>query len=114
MFPRCADDLLCVLVHLRIIVLLLNILVLCLIETTTNRNGIEFVLADAPIQYFLTACFGIKEPFPFLLYDRNRKRKVIVTYQNNGLIRIFLVCLDGHLFSGLSCKFRCTVLVLNW
>src|SRR5437667_305036 len=48
-FPGRADDMLCVLVHLRIIVLLLGILVLCLDKTTTNLNGIQFVRADPPI-----------------------------------------------------------------
>src|SRR6516164_9939076 len=106
MFPRGADNFLCVLVHLRIVVLLLGILVLRLSETTTNRNRIEFVLADAPIQYFLTACFRIKEPFPFLLHDRNRKREIIITYYESGVTWIFLVYLDGLL--------RCGEFLLFW
>src|SRR4030095_1306316 len=57
-----ADDSLRVLVHLRIIVLFLGILVLCLVETTTNLNGIQFVCADTAIQYLLTAYLGIKRP----------------------------------------------------
>src|SRR5439155_21770343 len=44
-----ANDSLRVLVHLGIIVLFLGILVLCLDETTTNLNGIQFVGADTPI-----------------------------------------------------------------
>jgi len=49
MFSRRADDSLCVLVHLRIIVLFLGILVLCFVETTTNLNGVQLVSADTSI-----------------------------------------------------------------
>jgi hypothetical protein len=47
--PGRAEDMLCVLIHLGITVLLLGILVLCLDETPTNLNGVQFVGADAPI-----------------------------------------------------------------
>src|SRR6516162_6291822 len=113
MFPRRADDLLCILVHLRIIVLLLGILVLCLSETTTNPNRIEFVLADTPIQYFPAACFRIKEPFPFLLHDRNWKREIIITHYKSGVIWILLVYLDGVLFLRLGSEGDSPILVHN-
>src|SRR5205814_9680243 len=48
-FAKRAEDSLRVLVHFGVIVFFLSILVLCLDETTTNLNGVQFVLADAPI-----------------------------------------------------------------
>src|SRR6516162_4996721 len=113
MFAGRADNLLCILVHLRIIVLFLGILVLCLGETATNRNRIEFVLADAPIQYFLTACFRIEGPFPFLLHDRNGKREIIITHYESGVIWILLVYLDGVLFLRLGSEGDSPILVHN-
>src|SRR5262249_9680336 len=76
MFSRRAEDTLCVLVYLRTIMLFLSILMLCLNETTTNLDNVQFVSADAPIQYFLTARFRIKRPLAFLLHDRDGKRKI--------------------------------------
>src|SRR5207342_1698357 len=102
-----------VLVPLRTIVFLQGIFVLSLDETTTNLNGVQFVCADAAVQYFLAADLCIKKPLSFLLHERNRKRKIIVAYQNNGLIRIFFVCVDRHFFFCLGCKFRSTIFVLN-
>jgi hypothetical protein len=48
-FPRCAKDSLCVLGHLRTIVSFLRVLVLCVVETPANLNGVEFILANTPI-----------------------------------------------------------------
>src|SRR6266699_3677684 len=70
MFPGRADDALCVLVHLRTIMFVRRMLVLRVIEATTNLNSIQFVRTHAPIQYFLTAYFRIKKPLSFLLHER--------------------------------------------
>src|SRR5439155_18683504 len=48
-FPWRAENMLGVLVHLRITVLFLGILALCLDEATANLNGVQFVGADTPI-----------------------------------------------------------------
>src|SRR5262249_11837875 len=89
-FPGHAKDSLCVLVHLGTIVFFRGIVMLCLDKTTANLNGVQFVLTDTTIQYFLTSNLGIEKPFPLLLYDRNRKREIIITHQQNGLIPILL------------------------
>src|SRR4029453_5049400 len=113
MFPRGTNDALCVLVSFRTVMFFHRVLVLRVNEATTNRNGVQFVRTYAPVQYFLAPDLRIKKPLSIFLHERNRKRKIIVTYQNNGLIRIFLVCLDGHFFFCFGCKFRRTILVLN-
>src|SRR5438094_5122444 len=104
MFSWGADDSLCVLVYLRIVVLFFSVLVLCFDETTTNLNSVQFVSPDAPIQYFLTPYFRIKVPLPFALHDRNRKRKIIVTHHENGAVRIFFIYFNRVLFLCLGCE----------
>src|SRR6266550_4095350 len=111
MFPRVAEDILCVLVYLRTIVFFHGILMLCLDETTANLDGVQFVRADASIQDLFTAYFRIEEPFPVLLHDRDRKWEIIITHYQNGLIWTFLACLDRHFFFCLVCKFRRSLFV---
>ena len=43
MLAGSADDVLCVLIHLRIVMLLLSIFMLCLYEPPTDRDGVEFI-----------------------------------------------------------------------
>src|SRR4029450_462460 len=108
-----ADDSLRVLVHLRIIVLFLGILVLCLVETATNLNRVQLVSADTSIQYFLTTYFGIKGPLAFALHNWNGKRKIIVTHQENGTVRILLIQFNRVLFLCLFGKSSRAVLILH-
>src|SRR6059058_3721746 len=63
--------------HLRFVVLLLGVLVLCFDKTTTNLNGIQFVRADPPIQYFLTAYLCIKGPLEICRASPGRTRVVL-------------------------------------
>src|SRR4029077_12260238 len=88
MFPRCANDSLGVLVHLGIVVFLLSIFLLRFDETTANRNRVQFVGADTPIQNFLTALLGIEVPLAVLLHDWNRERKIVVSNRENSAVRI--------------------------
>src|SRR5262245_3135175 len=113
MFSRRAKDTLGVLVHLRTIMLCLSVLVLCLDEPTTNPNNIQFVRANAPIQYLLTACFRIKRPLAFALHDGNRKGKIVVTYKENSAVRIVLVYFRRTLFLRLGCERERAILVLH-
>ena len=88
MLPRCADDPLRVLIHLGIVVLLLSIFLLRFDETTANGNRVQFVCANTSIQNLLTALLGIEVPFPPLLHDWNRERKIVVSNRENSAVWI--------------------------
>src|SRR5215510_4190001 len=94
MFPRVAQDILCVLVHLRTVMFLHRILMLRFDEATANLDGIQLVGADASIQYFFTADLGVEKPFPVLLHNWNRKREIIFTYYQYGFVWSFLAGFD--------------------
>src|SRR4029453_18852956 len=94
MFPRVAEDILCVLVHFRTVMFLHRVLMLRFDEATANLDGIQLVGADASIQYFFTPDLRVEEPFPVLFHDWNRQREIIFTYYQYGFIWSFLAGLD--------------------
>src|SRR6266567_3516507 len=91
MFPRCADDSLRVLVYLGIIVLFLGVIFLRFDEAAADLNSVQFVGPDAPSQNFIASRLGVEVPLSLALHDRNRKRKIIVTHEENGAVWMFLI-----------------------
>ena len=94
LFSGRADNSLSVLIHFGIIVFLQCVFVLGIHIVSANLKGIQFVRADAPVEYLLSTSFGIEEPCSILFHNRNRHRPVPVSYNKNGPIRLFRV--DGY------------------
>src|SRR4029077_15973682 len=104
MFSGSADDSLRILIHFGIVVLFQSVFLLRFHESATDRDRIQFIRSDAPVQNFFATNLHIEHPFSLLLYNRNRKREFIVTDRNDGAVWIFWIHSDGILFLRLGGK----------
>ena len=90
----------------------IGIFVLRVDKTTTNLNRIQFVRANAPIQYFLTTCFRIKKPFPFCFTIGIGRGKSSFPTERMARFGSFLSS-QPHFFLCLGCKLGRPFFVLN-
>ena len=84
--------------HLRISMQFEGILVLRVVEASTNGNRVQFIGADSPVQHFLAPNLRIEDPFPFGVYDRNRQLKSVVSHCHDNTLGIVLIGSQVHLF----------------
>ncbi len=105
MLSGCTDDSLGVLVYLGIVMLFHRVFTLGVHITAANLDGIQFVGTNAAAQNFFSAGFGVEQPLPTLLNERDGKGPIIVANRKRGKLRIpwvyrylvLLACLRGKL-----------------
>ena len=89
LLSRCADDLLRILVHSRIIANFRCVFLLRLDVNVAHLDCVQFIGANAPKQDFLTACRGVELPFAVPLDQRGGHGPLLVTHDDGGAITGF-------------------------
>src|SRR6266436_4346660 len=64
--------------------------------TAANLDGIQFVGTNTAAQNFFSAGFGVEQPLPTLLNERDGKGPIIIANRKRGKLRILWV--SGTLF----------------
>src|SRR5215218_3799016 len=82
-----------------------RVFLLCFDIAPTDRDRIQFVSADTPIQYFLASRLSVERPSFSLLDYGNRSWPVIVTDKKKCTPPELWIRRDGHFRSGLLRKF---------
>src|SRR5262249_673387 len=100
--PGSTNDALGVLIHIIAFAWLEGILVLCFHVAAADVDDVQFVGADAAIEEFLAAGFGVKRPFTLSLHDGHRERAVLVAYNDECAGAVLRIHRDTLLFSGLG------------
>src|SRR6266850_5350878 len=108
-----ANDALGVLVYVVTLMGLKSVFMLGLHVTVANLNGVQFIRADAAVEEFLAACFGVKRPFVTLLHERHGERPILIADEEERAIPALRI--HGHvlLLVGLSNKIRGVLPVLR-
>jgi hypothetical protein len=108
-----ADDALGVLVHVVSLALLVRVVVLRFYVALADFNGVQFIGADAAIEEFLAAGFGVKVLFVTPLYNRHGERPVFVTHEEECAVPILRIHGNAFLFVGLGSKISGVLPVLR-
>src|SRR5258708_15820786 len=88
MLSGCTDDALGVLVYLGIVMLFHRVFTLGVHITAANLDGIQFVGTNAAAQNFFSAGFGVEQPLPTLLNERDGKGPVVLANRTRANLRI--------------------------
>src|SRR6516162_454396 len=111
MFSGCADGSLSVLVYFGTVMFFESVLLLGLHIASANRDGIEFIRTDAPVQDFLAPSLGIEQPHSIPLNDWYSHGEVVISDHQDGAVRVFRIDSDRVFLPRLGGKLRRDVLV---
>src|SRR5580704_6487017 len=108
-----ADDFLCVLIYLGVVMPFQSIFLLGIHIAAADFDGIQFIASDATVQNFLAARRGVKEPYSVSLDDGDRQRPIFVSHHKSDAVRILGIDNNGVFLVSLCSKRNSDVLVPN-